>query len=112
MVFESPTRESARVLDWRNPGGRPRGWQSETFAHITAATSKPSPEILVLLFLRNPGTARGPFTLALLPASCTGRARSRGCAQLDRVERLADASHWVHHDEAERVNRLLTDFFA
>src|SRR3954467_2935827 len=31
---------------------------------------------------------------------------------LDRVERLADASHWVHHDEAERVNELLLDFFA
>jgi pimeloyl-ACP methyl ester carboxylesterase len=31
---------------------------------------------------------------------------------LDRVERLADASHWVHHDEAERVTQLLTDFFA
>jgi pimeloyl-ACP methyl ester carboxylesterase len=31
---------------------------------------------------------------------------------LDRVERLADASHWVHHDEAERVNELLIDFFA
>src|SRR5215468_2726597 len=30
---------------------------------------------------------------------------------LDRVERLADASHWVHHDEAERVNELLVDFF-
>jgi pimeloyl-ACP methyl ester carboxylesterase len=29
---------------------------------------------------------------------------------LDRVERLPDASHWVHHDEAERVNRLLIDF--
>jgi len=29
---------------------------------------------------------------------------------LDRVERL-DASHWVHHDEAERVNELLIDFF-
>jgi hypothetical protein len=27
---------------------------------------------------------------------------------LDRVERLADASHWVHHDESERVNQLLT----
>jgi pimeloyl-ACP methyl ester carboxylesterase len=26
--------------------------------------------------------------------------------------RLADASHWVHHDEAERVNQLLIDFFA
>jgi pimeloyl-ACP methyl ester carboxylesterase len=31
---------------------------------------------------------------------------------LDRVERLADASHWVHHDEAERVTQLLIDFFA
>jgi pimeloyl-ACP methyl ester carboxylesterase len=31
---------------------------------------------------------------------------------LDRVERLPDASHWVHHDEAERVSQLLIDFFA
>jgi pimeloyl-ACP methyl ester carboxylesterase len=31
---------------------------------------------------------------------------------LDRVERLADASHWVHHDEAEQVTQLLTGFFA
>jgi pimeloyl-ACP methyl ester carboxylesterase len=31
---------------------------------------------------------------------------------LDRVERLAEASHWVHHDEPERVTQLLTDFFA
>ena len=31
---------------------------------------------------------------------------------LDRVERLPDASHWVHHDEAERVNQLLIDFAA
>jgi pimeloyl-ACP methyl ester carboxylesterase len=31
---------------------------------------------------------------------------------LNRVERLPDASHWVHHDEAERVNQLLIDFFA
>jgi epoxide hydrolase 4 len=30
---------------------------------------------------------------------------------LDRVERLPGASHWVHHDEAERVNQLLSDFF-
>jgi pimeloyl-ACP methyl ester carboxylesterase len=28
------------------------------------------------------------------------------------VERLPTASHWVHHDEAERVNQLLVDFFA
>jgi pimeloyl-ACP methyl ester carboxylesterase len=31
---------------------------------------------------------------------------------LDRVERLSNASHWVHHDEHERVTQLLTDFFA
>ena len=31
---------------------------------------------------------------------------------LDRVERLPNASHWVHHDEAERVNNLLIDFLA
>ena len=29
---------------------------------------------------------------------------------LDRVERLPNASHWVHHDEADRVNELLVDF--
>ena len=31
---------------------------------------------------------------------------------LDRVERLPDASHWVHHDASERVNQLLVDFFS
>jgi len=32
--------------------------------------------------------------------------------QIARVERLSDASHWVHHDQHERVNQLLTDFFS
>jgi pimeloyl-ACP methyl ester carboxylesterase len=31
---------------------------------------------------------------------------------LDGVERIPGASHWVHHDEPERVNELLIDFFA
>jgi pimeloyl-ACP methyl ester carboxylesterase len=30
---------------------------------------------------------------------------------LERVERLPDASHWVHHDDAELVTKLLIDFF-
>jgi pimeloyl-ACP methyl ester carboxylesterase len=30
---------------------------------------------------------------------------------LDRVERLPDASHWVQHDEPKRVTQLLIDFF-
>ena len=31
---------------------------------------------------------------------------------LHRVERLLGASHWVHHDQAQRVTQLLIDFFA
>ena len=31
---------------------------------------------------------------------------------LDRIESMPNASHWVHHDEAQRVNQLLIDFFA
>jgi pimeloyl-ACP methyl ester carboxylesterase len=31
---------------------------------------------------------------------------------LYRVERLPDASHWVHHDESQRVNELLVDFLS
>jgi pimeloyl-ACP methyl ester carboxylesterase len=31
---------------------------------------------------------------------------------LDRVERLPEASHWVHHDASERVTQLLIDHFA
>jgi epoxide hydrolase 4 len=31
---------------------------------------------------------------------------------LERVARLPDASHWVQHDEPERVGQLLVEFFA
>jgi pimeloyl-ACP methyl ester carboxylesterase len=31
---------------------------------------------------------------------------------LERVVRLPEASHWVQHDERERVNELLVDFFS
>ena len=30
---------------------------------------------------------------------------------LERVVRLPDASHWVQHDEPERVGQLLVEFF-
>jgi pimeloyl-ACP methyl ester carboxylesterase len=30
---------------------------------------------------------------------------------LEGVVRLPDASHWVQHDEPERVSRLLIEFF-
>ena len=47
-----------------------------------------------------------------LPRLRTRRAQPRNVPNLDRVERLLDASHWVHHDASERVNQLLIDFFA
>jgi epoxide hydrolase 4 len=31
---------------------------------------------------------------------------------LDRVERLPNASHWVHHDVHQRVTQLLSDLVA
>jgi pimeloyl-ACP methyl ester carboxylesterase len=37
---------------------------------------------------------------------------SNDVPNLDRVQRLPSASHWVHHDESERVTQLLIDFFA
>jgi epoxide hydrolase 4 len=39
--------------------------------------------------------------------------RAEACAALcDRAEvfHLADATHWVQHEEAETVNRLLIEF--
>jgi pimeloyl-ACP methyl ester carboxylesterase len=30
---------------------------------------------------------------------------------LERVVRLPNASHWVQHDEPDRVSELLIDFF-
>lgn len=31
---------------------------------------------------------------------------------LERVVRIPDATHWVHHDQPERVTQLLVEFFA
>jgi hypothetical protein len=31
--------------------------------------------------------------------------------RLERVVRLRDASHWVQHDEPDRVTELLGEFF-
>jgi pimeloyl-ACP methyl ester carboxylesterase len=39
------------------------------------------------------------------------REPDRDVPGLDRVEELPGASHWVHHDEPERVTQLLVDFF-
>jgi len=58
---------------------------------------------------RRPPWSSGGRTMAT--SAPTSRARSRRRANLDRVERLLGASHWVHQDAAERVTELLIAFF-
>ena len=53
------------------------------------------------------------WRLQVQPLAAAGfRVVAPDVPSLDHVERLPDASHWVHHDEHERVTQQLTDFFA
>jgi pimeloyl-ACP methyl ester carboxylesterase len=70
------------------------------------------------------GSKQGPIQPVLAPTLVVWGQRDRylgptlaephhdDVPNLDRVERVPDASHWVHHDAAERVNQLLIEFFA
>ena len=61
----------------------------------------------------DPGTHPGDLGAARpLPRPELAEPDHDDVPNLDRVEHLPDASHWVHHDEAKRVNELLVDFFA
>ena len=76
-----------------------------TIAEAIAAAAEPGAAYL----------AAGTNLLDLMKGGVTGPSRLVDVTRLpglDRVERLPDASHWVHHDEAERVTQLLIDFFA
>src|SRR4029077_16769246 len=44
---------------------------------------------------------------ALLPGNLDGL---QACVPDLRIERLAQASHWVMHEEPERLNRLIREF--
>ena len=48
------------------------------------------------------------------PPGCGSRAEPdrADVPNLENVVRLSDASHWVQHDEPERVTELLAKFFA
>jgi pimeloyl-ACP methyl ester carboxylesterase len=51
------------------------------------------------------------FSVQASRAACGVEPDRDDVPNLDRVERLPDGSHWVHHDEHERVTQLLIDFF-
>ena len=44
---------------------------------------------------------------ALLPGNLDGL---EACVPDLRIERLPEASHWVMHEEPERLNRLIREF--
>ncbi|MBV9005481.1 MAG: alpha/beta hydrolase [Solirubrobacterales bacterium] len=75
-------------------------------------------------FRRSPGTSEQRIGVVRAPTLVIWGERDRHLGaelaepdpadvpNLERVVRLPNASHWVHHDEPERVNQLLLDFFA
>jgi pimeloyl-ACP methyl ester carboxylesterase len=94
-VIRAPSKNRAdRVRSTLAPGGRtvPEGSCRQSFARSRRR------------HLSSGGSAT--------PISDLAEPAHDDVPNLDRVERLPDASHWVHHDEAEQVNRLLVEFFA
>jgi epoxide hydrolase 4 len=62
-------------------------------------------------FRRYQRDARPPYTPEDTGRYAESWSQPGAPAALDRVERLPEASHWVHHDEPERVTQLISDFF-
>jgi pimeloyl-ACP methyl ester carboxylesterase len=60
--------------------------------------------------MKIPNQIQEPNTLRV--SSSVPASRNCKCSALESVELLPDASHWVHHDEPERVTQLLSDSFA
>jgi pimeloyl-ACP methyl ester carboxylesterase len=101
-------------------------YTSEELDSYVEAWSQPGAETGMLNYYRSavrhkPKTAAGPINAPTLViwglqdrylGPDLAEPHREDVPNLDRVERLPNASHWVHHDEAERVNRLLIEFFA
>ena len=79
---------------FEDPRGQPRGWRAEArWGSVHAPT-------LVIFGERD--RYLGPELAEPYPADVPN---------LERVVRIPQASHWVHHDEPERVTQLLAEFF-
>jgi pimeloyl-ACP methyl ester carboxylesterase len=97
----TPEDASRYVEAWEQPGAR-----SAMVNYYRASIRHPPPTALVeapTLVLW------GDRDRYLMPALAEPDAAD--VPNLDRVVHF-DASHWIHHDEADEVNRLLAEFFA
>jgi pimeloyl-ACP methyl ester carboxylesterase len=75
-------------------------WYRAAFRHRPAPLAEPLVRVPTLILwgvkdkFLNPGVARSSFALC----------------ENAHLEWFEEATHWVHHEEPERVNRLLRDF--
>lgn len=121
---------------WRFPSAqytehaaRPDVFSSEDIARYVEAWERPGAATAMINYYRavlrrTPSQARARIRPIQAPTLVIWGERDRylgrelaeprrsDVPRLDRVARLPDATHWVQHDEAAEVNRLLTEFFA
>ncbi|MEK6327129.1 MAG: alpha/beta fold hydrolase [Actinomycetota bacterium] len=107
---------------------RPGAFTPQDIAHYVEAWSQPGAPTAMLNYYRaafrqaRRGTGRTGQVLAPTLVIWGERDRHVGpelaepdpadVPNLERVERLPEASHWVQHEEPERVGRLLIEFFS
>lgn len=107
---------------------RPGAFSEQDIAHYVEAWSQPGATTAMLSYYRAAFRQRGRASAHGAPVQAPtlviwgerDRALRPELAEpdpadvpnLERVERLPDASHWVQHDEPERVGQLLIEFFA
>jgi pimeloyl-ACP methyl ester carboxylesterase len=108
---------------------RPGAFTAHDIARYVEAWSQPGAATSMLNYYRAafrsfPGAAVARIRIVSAPTLVIWGERDRHLGaelaepdpidvpNLERVVRLPDASHWVHHDEPERVNELLVEFFA
>jgi pimeloyl-ACP methyl ester carboxylesterase len=132
FYFQPPglPERHVRANDWRFfrnflRDARP-AYTADEMDHYVEAWSQPGAATAMINYYRSavrhsPKQAEGPISAPTLViwgerdrylGPTLAEPHREDVPNLDRVERLPDASHWVHHDEAERVTQLLIDFFA
>jgi pimeloyl-ACP methyl ester carboxylesterase len=108
---------------------RPNAFTGEDIARYLEAWSQPGAATATInyyraVFRRSPRRLEARIRVVTAPTLVIWGERDRYLGRelaepdradvpnLERVVRLPDASHWVQHDEPERVNELLAGFFA
>jgi epoxide hydrolase 4 len=137
LFFQLPwlPERTARARDWWGwrrlfeKEAKPGAYTPEDIERYVEAWSRPGAPTGMLNYYRaalrqTPGRAEGRMRPIEAPTLVIWGQRDRHLGaelaepehadvpNLEGVVRLPEASHWVHHDEPERVSKLLVDFFS